>query len=320
MWLNNLLIAGSAKRTFAVLAALSTCYMAQNYAFVKALQFSSATVDTAIYQSCSVFVYIFSILVLGEEFSWIKIIAVALSIGGVFLISMAETSYDESGSESFSVRDNSLGFTISAVATIAAAGYSVAFKFFFAHVTADQVMLFLGLMGTFHLCVLWLGMPLCQSIGLEVIQIPTGNALVALILSAVIALVVNTLYMLVIHICSPLFISVGMALTVPSTYALDLAVGHIAHVKLETAIGVVINTAGFVALALAPALARAVAGGVEVKAENSEGGERRESASKERGETASPPCIPPRKHADNADNADNAVSVLLTNEKIGSLV
>jgi solute carrier family 35 protein F5 len=238
--------------------------MAQNYAFVKALEFSSTTVDTAIYQSNSVFVYIFSILILGEDFSWIKIIAVVFSVGGVFLISIAETS-DELSTDS---RANTLGFAISAIAAIAAAGYSVAFKFFFSHVTADQVLLFLGLMGAFHLCVLWLGLPLGQAIGLEVVQLPTGYALVALVVSGILALVVNTLYMLVIHICSPLFISVGMALTVPSTYALDLAVGHIVHVQLLTAIGVVINTTGFIALAMAPSLVRAAAADPNQLAEN----------------------------------------------------
>ena len=114
------------------------------------------------------------------------------------------------------------------------------------------VLGFLGLMGFFHLSVLWVGLPLCQATGLEVVQLPANAALTALLTSGAIALVVNTLYMLVIHICSPLFISVGMALTVPSTYVLDLIVGHIVGVKFSTAFGVAINTAGFVALALAP--------------------------------------------------------------------
>ncbi|KAK3285245.1 hypothetical protein CYMTET_7131, partial [Cymbomonas tetramitiformis] len=61
---------------------LSTLYMVQNYAFVKALEFSSAGIDTAISQSASALVYLFSIFILNEEVLLAKVVAVALCVIG----------------------------------------------------------------------------------------------------------------------------------------------------------------------------------------------------------------------------------------------
>ena len=89
-------------------------------------------------------------------------------------------------------------------------------------------------MGLVHWALLWVGMPLLHASGVEVFVRPSAAQLRVLLLTSAIALVVNTLCMLTIHICSPLFLSVGMALTVPASYLSDLVVGSIATVRSAT--------------------------------------------------------------------------------------
>ena len=95
-------------------------------------------------------------------------------------------------------------------------------------------------------------MPLLHAVGVERFVWPSAAQWPVLVAVSAVALVVNTLCMLTIHVCSPLFLSVGMALTVPASYASDLAMGRIGALRWRTLLGVLLDTAGFVTMSLAP--------------------------------------------------------------------
>eukprot|EP00854_Cymbomonas_tetramitiformis_P004187 gene4187-5165_t len=103
---------------------LSTLYMVQNYAFVKALEFSSAGIDTAISQSASALVYLFSVFILNEEVLLAKVVAVALCVIGVTLFATA----NDSGGGEQSAHDKALGYGMALFSTTSTAVYRVCFK------------------------------------------------------------------------------------------------------------------------------------------------------------------------------------------------
>jgi len=149
------------------------------------------------------------------------------------------------------LRQNELaGAGLALLSTLAGAGYQVVFKGYCGALSTGGVFLFLGLMGLAHLAVLWLFMPLLHVTGVERFVWPSARQWGVLELTSLVALCVNTLCMFTIHICSPLFHSVGMALTVPASYLCDLALGNIDALRLPTLGGVLLDTAGFVLLIL----------------------------------------------------------------------
>ena len=242
-------------RTAAATLGLSAVYMLQNWAFVKALEFSSVTVDTAIYQCVSIWVFLLSVAWLGESAEPRKVAAVALSVAGVLLISASGVGSGGgaggAGGAAGGLRQNELaGAGLALLSTLAGAGYQVVFKGYCGALSTGGVFLFLGLMGLAHLAVLWLFMPLLHVTGVERFVWPSARQWGVLELTSLVALCVNTLCMFTIHICSPLFLSVGMALTVPASYLCDLALGNIDALRLPTLGGVLLDTAGFVLLSL----------------------------------------------------------------------
>lgn len=66
------------------------------YTWYYSLPRTTVAANNAIYQSASVFVYLFSFLLLGERLTLQKAAAVAVSVGGVALVSFAKNSTDDS--------------------------------------------------------------------------------------------------------------------------------------------------------------------------------------------------------------------------------
>jgi hypothetical protein len=264
-WWPCLCVLDSAGLTLRAVVWLSCIYMLCNYAFVKALQFSSVTVDTAIYQCSSVLVYPFSVLYLREEIRPVRIASIVLTVLGVCAIT-ASTPAEESAAGSVAGGAGGaagvLGICIAIAATTLAAIYQVTFKVLVGRSTrtgyaprsalpANRVWLLMGLMGAFHIACLWPGQLLLELLGWEPHFRPgaiSQHSARMLAVTSGIALLVNALSMFIIHRISPLFLSVGMALTVPASYLCDLLTGQIGALRASTLLGVGLNGAGFVLL------------------------------------------------------------------------
>ncbi|CAH1792290.1 unnamed protein product [Owenia fusiformis] len=181
-----------------------------NYMYVRALGTIAASDVTALFSSCTVFVYLFSIIILKEELYSLRLIAVALTLGGVVLLA----------SEDGFLGPSVLGVILSIVSAIGAALYKVSFKWIIGDASLSQVSLFLSILGLLDLLVMWPIMLTLYFTGLEQFDwynLPWGF----LCGSAVLGLAFNFLVNFGIAFTFPLFISVGTVLGIPLNAGVD---------------------------------------------------------------------------------------------------
>lgn len=84
---------------------------------------TSVTANTAIYDSSFVFVFIFSIFLLKEKISLLKILSVIVSFSGLMLIAYTGSKSEENG-----VDQTPLGYILVVFSTILYAAYEVIYK------------------------------------------------------------------------------------------------------------------------------------------------------------------------------------------------
>ena len=78
-------------RLLGIVTALSAVYFFADYAWYTSLTRTSVTVGTVVFNSNCVFVYLFSIFLLRERVTVLKVLAVLVASGGVVCLAMAKT-------------------------------------------------------------------------------------------------------------------------------------------------------------------------------------------------------------------------------------
>lgn len=104
---------------------LSFLIVAVAYTWYKSLPLTSVPANNAIYQSCSAAVFVFSVLMLGEKFSWHKLVAVAISISGIVLV-----AFGGSSSNSTDSTPTAEGYVLVVVSVVTYALYEVLYAKF----------------------------------------------------------------------------------------------------------------------------------------------------------------------------------------------
>ncbi|XP_028402363.1 solute carrier family 35 member F4-like [Dendronephthya gigantea] len=115
-----------------------------NYMYTRSLSFLSATDVTALFSSTPAFVFVLSLLLLKDEiFSWRRLLATLISIGGIVIIAY---------SDGFT-GPTTTGVLLGVGSAVLAAMYKVTFKIFIGEGDVGQVSLFLTCLGLINL--LW---------------------------------------------------------------------------------------------------------------------------------------------------------------------
>ncbi|KAG9301565.1 hypothetical protein G9A89_003200 [Geosiphon pyriformis] len=233
--------------------ALFLCLPA--YFWYIAVNLTSMANLTAIYNTGCFFAYLFSILILGEPVKGIKILAVALSIAGVALMSYWDVKHEgndsatdkalvgENGSTSADLKN--LFPHISVIGNIIAclaAAFSGLYEIIYKKYASPEIpsILFVntvtGLIGICTFLFLWIPIPLLHLTGIEPFELPDLKTFGYILLIALSGIAFNASFMLVIAITSPLFASVGIMLTIPIVAVVDLLITRI-PLKGSTIIG-----------------------------------------------------------------------------------
>ncbi|KAH3761500.1 DUF6 domain protein [Pelomyxa schiedti] len=217
----------------------------------------SVTSNTAVNNSCAAFVFLFSILMLGEIVTPIKLIAVSTSLLGVFVVAFSGgapfrgSAVSTSTGESVAQLSSAAGFMFVSLSTIGYALYQVLYRKYSVdplrpHNVRDT-LLFLGLVGFFNFLLLWVFFAVWNIFGIESYESPTGTTLLYLVLLGCLDATQNLLILLAIINSSPLFVSVGLLLTIPAAMFFDLILyGYL--VPLIGIIGICVIVTGFVTL------------------------------------------------------------------------
>jgi drug/metabolite transporter (DMT)-like permease len=193
-----------------------------------AVDLTTASDLTAIYNCSAFFAYVFSVPLLGEKVRTAKVLAVAVAVGGVFIVAYGDSFSTEDpnqhlpgGEDQDDAPSRGLGNLIIGVGSILYGLYEVLYKRLGCPpdgTSPGRSMLFANFIGTciglFTLSVLWIPLPILNYFGWEVWALPTGAAARMLAISVLANAVFSGSFLVLISLTSPVLSSVAALLTI----------------------------------------------------------------------------------------------------------
>ncbi|CAA9961482.1 RhaT Permease drug-metabolite transporter superfamily [Pyrenophora teres f. maculata] len=188
---------------------------------------------TAIYNCSAFFAYAFSIPILREKVRTSKIVAVAIAIAGVFVVAYGDTSPAKHGSKSGGgaggdkappsreAENRAFGNLVIGVGSVLYGLYEVLYKRFACPPEGAApnkgvifANLFGSLIGGFTLCVLWIPIPFLHWMGWEIFELPKGEQAWMMAISVLANATFSGAFLALISLTSPVLSSVAALLTI----------------------------------------------------------------------------------------------------------
>ena len=161
-----------------------------------AVNLTSASDLTAIYNCSAFFAYAFSIPLLKDKLRWDKMLSVAVAIAGVLIVAYGDSASPADGKRPAGSTDDSppqnrtLGNIIIGIGSVLYGLYEVLYKKYACPPEGTSpgrsmifAMMFGSLIGSFTLLVLWIPLPILHFTGLEPFQLPQGEQAWMLLIS-----------------------------------------------------------------------------------------------------------------------------------------
>ncbi|KAK9721915.1 hypothetical protein K7432_003036 [Basidiobolus ranarum] len=226
--------------------ALATLLTAGSYLWYVALGLTTMARLTAIYNTSCFFAYGFSLFILNEKFMFSKIIALAVSIAGVVVMSFGESHAESSTFASYKAT-MVLGDVVSCVCALLIGLYEVVYKKYTVIPEKPSILFtnfFTGLIGVMTFSLQWIPILVLHLTGVEPFVVPSKEILTYLCLNAFLGVAYNGCFMSVITLTSPTFAALGIILTIPAVAMADFLVNGISVTTIELVGGAFI-IAGF---------------------------------------------------------------------------
>ncbi|KAL4915936.1 hypothetical protein BDW62DRAFT_118156 [Aspergillus aurantiobrunneus] len=177
---------------------------------------------TAIYNCSAFFAYAFSIPLLKEKLRFDKVFSVVVAIIGVLIVAYGDQGDGkDTDGEKHEGASRLLGNLIIGLGSVLYGLYEVLYKRFACPpegTSAGRSMVFANtfgsLIGLFTLLVLWIPLPILHIIGLETFRWPTGEAAWMLMISVVANATFSGSFLVLISLTSPVLSSVAALLTI----------------------------------------------------------------------------------------------------------
>lgn len=186
---------------------------------------------TAIYNCSAFFAYVFSILLLKEKARMDKIISVALAVLGVLIVAYGDSGSPKHGShsggatnpnhEDSDTQNRALGNIIIGIGSVLYGLYEVLYKKYACPpegCSPNRGMLFANtfgsMVGTFTLCVLWIPIPILHFLNIERFELPRGRAAGLLAISTLSNATFSGAFLILMSLTSPVLSSVAALLTI----------------------------------------------------------------------------------------------------------
>ena len=223
-----------------------SCYLA-NLAF----EYTDVVSATLLLSTSCFFTLIFSIIAGFERFSLMKGLSVLVSISGVFIVCLLSYIYDQTPSSSYPPVNVILG-NVFAVASASLYGlYSVILKKKAIDESRINMPFFFGCVGLLSTTLLWPCFLFLHITRLEIFEVPTLFSLGLLFANNIFGcLAANYFWIYAIVHTSPLVVSIGLALSIPTTIVFDMLINGNSVFHLRSLAGICI-VVGFVILNLA---------------------------------------------------------------------
>lgn len=192
-----------------------------------AVNLTSPSDLTAIYNCSAFFAYVFSIMLLNDKLRFDKALSVALAIIGVLVVAYGDKddstpgpSPSNPGSEQ-SFNTKLVGNLIIGIGSVAYGFYEVLYKRFACPpegCSPGRGMIFANtfgsMIGFFTLTVLWIPLPILHITGLEVFELPSRKAAGLLAISTLSNAVFSGSFLVLMSLTSPVLSSVAALLTI----------------------------------------------------------------------------------------------------------
>ena len=199
-----------------------------NYASNVSLAYTNVPSFTILSSMSGIFTLLFAALVKIENFTWLKLGSLLLSIAGVVIVSVLDM---QAGDDDGRVSINALvwGDLLALLGAIFYALYTTLMKLRIGHERRIQMTLFFGYVGAFNTLCLWPGLLMLSWLGIEPIGWPSRADIIwTLLLNACLTVVSELLWILAMLMTSPLIVTVGLSLAIPMSVVAELLVnrGH----------------------------------------------------------------------------------------------
>ena len=192
-----------------------------------AVNLTSPSDLTAIYNCSAFFAYVFSIMLLNDKLRFDKALSVALAIIGVLVVAYGDKDDSTPGpgtsnpgaEKGFGTK--LIGNIVIGIGSVAYGFYEVLYKRFACPpegTSPGRGMIFANsfgsMVGLFTLTVLWIPLPILHWTGLETFEIPTGQAAWLLSISTLSNAVFSGSFLVLMSLTSPVLSSVAALLTI----------------------------------------------------------------------------------------------------------
>ncbi|KAK9470146.1 uncharacterized protein V1510DRAFT_370869 [Dipodascopsis tothii] len=181
------------------------------------LSYTSVASATILSCTSSFFTLAIGSLFRVERFTRIKIVAVAVSLLGVILISTQDSSSEtEATEDTHSAGAIVLGDLMSLASAAVYGLYTTLLKLRIGDESRINMQLFFGFVGLCNLLLLWPALVVLHVTGAETIEAPpTARVWLIVIVNAMSTLVSDYVWILAILMTSPLVVTVGLSATIP---------------------------------------------------------------------------------------------------------
>ncbi|KAI7357179.1 hypothetical protein KC354_g10149 [Hortaea werneckii] len=198
-----------------------------------AVDLTTASDLTAIYNCSAFFAYAFAVPMLGEKLRVSKVVAVAIAIVGVLVVAYGDKGTPKHGSKSGGgsggahapeddeAENRALGNIVIGVGSVLYGFYEVLYKRVACPpegCAPEKGMIFANtfgsLIGCFTLLVLWIPIPILHFLGWETFALPTGKTAWILLVSVTANATFSGSFLVLISLTSPVLSSVAALLTI----------------------------------------------------------------------------------------------------------
>lgn len=214
----------STREVLIVAFQIGTIYLLYNIFAMEALRFTSASNQTVIGSLTSVFTLLIGVLIKTERFSRIKVVCVAVSCCGVFLVNMSSVA-DQSGDHKYTPKNPKLGNTLALGGALFYAFYLLTMKFKCGGSKTTNERRLFGYVGVF---ILLIGAPLlyiANAFDVEKFELPPNNTILAIIIAnGILTVVSDYTSILAMLLTSPLVVSLTLTSSIPITIFIDYVV------------------------------------------------------------------------------------------------
>ncbi|RLV92274.1 putative vacuolar membrane protein [Spathaspora sp. JA1] len=223
----------SSYEVFTLALLIAVIYLVYNLCVMEALQFTSASNQTVLGSSSSVFTLLIGAVLKIERFSWKKALCVVCSFMGVFLVNFSDGGSSSGGHKNkFEPKNPRLGNLLALAGALAYALYLICMKIKCGtgNRTTNERRLF-GYAGVITLC---LGVPiliLVDYINFEKFEFPPPNntILFSVLINGAFSAVSDYTAMLAMLLTSPLVVSLTLTSGIPITIFIDYIITYVTH-------------------------------------------------------------------------------------------